>query len=117
MSDVVFIKADEVPWERIETERFKNLLFANLITSQITKDLSLHLAKLQPGGVVEIHAHDDLVDAFYVIEGEVTAFVGDETTTWKTGDFAWIPPKISHGQRNDSDKPVFIFELFAPALV
>src|SRR5262245_46229158 len=42
------------------------------------------------------HVHHNEDEAFYVLEGEVTAFVGDERIALSTGDYCFGPRGIPH---------------------
>ena len=45
------------------------------------------------------HAHDDHVDAFYVLDGEVEFTVGEQTTVAGPGTLLAAPPGARHGFR------------------
>ena len=48
---------------------------------------------------VPLHRHDD-VESFYVLEGEVTFFLGEEAgVTGDAGTFVHVPPGVVHGFR------------------
>ena len=49
-----------------------------------------------PGMEAPLHVHHREDEAFWVLEGEVTLYVGDETIEAKAGDFAWGPRDIPH---------------------
>ena len=42
-------------------------------------------------------------DAFYILEGEMTFFFGDEEVAAPPGTFVLVPPGVAHGFRNDGD--------------
>ena len=42
------------------------------------------------------HTHDSESEGFYVLEGEVSVTIGDETRTVPAGSFAFVPPKVRH---------------------
>ena len=61
------------------------------------------------------HYHRTFSEAFYVLDGRIQLFDG---VTWRegtAGDFLYIPPNGIHGFRNESDAPVSMLILFAPA--
>ena len=61
------------------------------------------------------HYHRTFSEAFYVIDGRVGLFDG---TAWReggAGDFLYIPPGGIHAFRNESEAPVSMLILFAPA--
>jgi quercetin dioxygenase-like cupin family protein len=49
--------------------------------------------------VVPPHVHDDHVDAFYVLDGEVEFTVGEETAVKGPGTLLAAPPGARHGFR------------------
>src|SRR5919198_154195 len=54
---------------------------------------------------VDPHTHDDLVDAFLVLEGEVDFVVGDEVRRADAGKFLAAPPGARHGFFDPGPKP------------
>jgi quercetin dioxygenase-like cupin family protein len=55
--------------------------------------------RARQGESVPLHRHDD-VESFYVLEGEVTFFLGGEPgVTGGPGTFAHVPPGVVHGFR------------------
>lgn len=51
------------------------------------------------------HQHDGC-EAFYMLEGEATLEIGDETYTLKANESAVFNPRTLHGIRNDTDQPM-----------
>ena len=49
-----------------------------------------------PGAEAPLHVHHREDEAFWILDGEVTLYVGDETIEASTGDFAWGPRDIPH---------------------
>ena len=49
-----------------------------------------------PGMEAPPHVHHREDEGFWVLEGEVTLYVGDETIEAGAGDFAWGPRDIPH---------------------
>lgn len=42
------------------------------------------------------HIHDSDSEGFYVLEGEVSVTIGDQTRIVPAGSFAFVPPKVPH---------------------
>jgi quercetin dioxygenase-like cupin family protein len=59
------------------------------------------------GGDVVPHRHP-WAETYYVLEGEMTVQVGARTNVLRTGDFATIPARASHGFRVESDHVRFL---------
>ena len=75
------------------------------------------------------HVHDTHDEYFYILEGSVTARVGDTIVVLNSGDFAFGPRAVPHGYRvsdagparllmmtGDRDFPEFVRELSEPAV-
>jgi uncharacterized RmlC-like cupin family protein len=43
---------------------------------------------------MHVHHHDD--ETFYVVDGEVTVFAGDQRIELRAGDYAFVPQGTSH---------------------
>lgn len=59
--------------------------------------LSIHEIAFDETFDVAPHEHDDQVDAFYVLDGEVKFTVGDETIVAGPGTLVAAPPHTRHG--------------------
>jgi mannose-6-phosphate isomerase-like protein (cupin superfamily) len=80
-----------------------------------TPRFTFGIIEITPGRELEAHVHSDEDDAFYILEGELTFFFGDEEAVAPPGTFVLIPPGIEHGFRNDGEKPVRMLNIHAPA--
>jgi quercetin dioxygenase-like cupin family protein len=56
------------------------------------------------GDMPPLHVHVDEDEAFYVLEGRLTVFVGDEEIVLEPGDCAVAPKGIPHVYRVDSEQ-------------
>lgn len=63
---------------------------------------------------VDPHTHQDHVDAFYVLEGQVEFRVGDEPRVAGPGTFVAAPPDSVHGFRVAGPEPIRFLNLHAP---
>jgi quercetin dioxygenase-like cupin family protein len=63
---------------------------------------------------VSPHTHDDHVDSFYVLDGEIAFTYGDETVTAGPGAFVSAPPGTRHGFRNAGTERAWMLNLHAP---
>lgn len=61
---------------------------------------------------VHVHARED--QFFYVLEGEVTVLLGDAERRVAAGGTAWLPRKVAHTFRVESDE-VRLLEISTPA--
>src|SRR3954470_6411520 len=49
------------------------------------------------GGETPVHPHTREDEALYVLEGAITAYVGDETIEVEAGSYAALPKNVPHG--------------------
>jgi quercetin dioxygenase-like cupin family protein len=66
------------------------------------------------GAAPPVHIHHDADETFYVLEGEVTIFVGDERFECTAGDFVLGPRGISHAFLVKSERAEMLVT-FSPA--
>lgn len=61
------------------------------------------------GESVPLHRHPDDMESFYVLEGELTLYLGDETgVSAPAGSFAHVPGGTVHGFRVNSDEAHYL---------
>jgi quercetin dioxygenase-like cupin family protein len=61
------------------------------------------------------HYHRTFSEAFYVLDGRISLYDGADWRPATSGDFLYIPPNGIHAFRNESDAPVSMLIVFAPA--
>jgi quercetin dioxygenase-like cupin family protein len=55
-----------------------------------------------------MHSHAREDEAFYVLDGEITVYVGDETITATPGSFLWAPRDVPHAYCVESEEARFL---------
>jgi mannose-6-phosphate isomerase-like protein (cupin superfamily) len=80
-----------------------------------TPRFTFGIIEIAAGRVLEAHTHHEEDDAFYIVEGEMTFTVDGEDVAAPPGTFVLVPPGVEHGFRNDSDVPVRMLNIHAPA--
>ena len=61
------------------------------------------------GESVPLHRHRDDMESFYVLEGEITLYIGDQPGMWASaGAFAHLPGGTVHGFRVESDEARYL---------
>jgi uncharacterized cupin superfamily protein len=71
---------------------------------------------LPPGGGFHFpHWHEDLEEAFYVLEGEIDYLTGTTWTTAGPGSTVFVPATVIHAFRNTSGQPARHLAIGAPA--
>jgi mannose-6-phosphate isomerase-like protein (cupin superfamily) len=61
------------------------------------------------------HRHREMVDSFWVLDGELTVQLGDRETTIGPGTLALVPPGNVHTFSNRGDAPARVLNLMFPA--
>jgi quercetin dioxygenase-like cupin family protein len=80
-------------------ERLERRFLENVIRAE-TREISLfELTFDEAWEGVDPHTHDDHVDSFYVLDGEVDFLLGDETVRAGVGSYVAAPPNLTHGFR------------------
>lgn len=72
-------------------------------------------ALVLPGGGPPPHIHSRELEAFYILEGEITFQINDQQVVATAGMFANIPIGCLHSFRNNTDKPAKMIISVAPA--
>jgi len=96
-----------------EGHRIGNVEF--LARTADTPRFTFGIIEIAAGRVLEEHVHAEEDDTFYILEGEMTFFFGDEEAAAPPGTFVLVPPGVRHGFSNRTDKVVRILNLHAPA--
>ena len=68
-----------------------------------------------PGGGSPYHVHHNEDEAFYVLEGEITVYVGEERIKAQPGTWVYGPRDVPHGFRIEGDSPARFLLLYTPA--
>ena len=72
-------------------------------------------AIVPPGGGPPPHVHSREEEGFYVLEGKITFFIGDQRLIASAGMFANMPVGTPHSFKNESGKPAKMLISVAPA--
>ena len=60
------------------------------------------------------HLHDEMVDSFYVVEGEISVLLGEETRAAPAGSYILVPPGNVHTYSNSGEQPARVLVIQAP---
>lgn len=74
------------------------------VASQTRGLFALKESRSARGSGPPLHVHEREDEACYVIEGEVTLFIGDETVSATSGSWTYLPRRIPHSLRIESDE-------------
>ena len=95
---------------------FLNTLTINKIGGEHSDDgLSVVEHRMPAGFTPPAHVHHGVDEAFYVIEGELTVFCGDDEWTAGPGSIVFLPRDVPHGFRVSADAPARSLIMVAPA--
>lgn len=78
------------------------------------EQLSANVIEFDASFEVPLHDHDDHVDAFYVLEGEVEFLTAGEPVRAAAGTFLAAPPGAAHGFRNVGEGRARMLNVHAP---
>ena len=85
------------------------------ITGDETGDrYEIHESTLAPGGGPPPHIHSDVIHSFFVLEGDVEFWVGQERLLTPTGGFVFVPAGIPHTFRNHGSSTVRWLQVDSP---
>jgi quercetin dioxygenase-like cupin family protein len=80
-------------------------------------ELALIEFELQPGfDGPDPHSHKDQIDSFYVLDGEVDFFVGDEWLRVPAGSFVAAPIGVTHTFANRDGQHARLLNIHAPSI-
>jgi quercetin dioxygenase-like cupin family protein len=72
-------------------------------------------AIVPPGGGPPPHVHSREEEGFYILEGEITLFIGDQRLIASPGMFANMSVGTLHSFKNETDQPARMLISVAPA--
>jgi mannose-6-phosphate isomerase-like protein (cupin superfamily) len=93
-------------------ERLKRRLLENVVRAETAEISLFEMTFDERWEGVDPHSHDDHVDSFYVLDGEVDFLLGEETVRAGTGTYVAAPPHVTHGFRPVG--PARFFNIHAP---
>lgn len=70
---------------------------------------------LPPGFAPPLHVHHAEDEAFYVLDGEITFFCGEQTFDARAGSFVFLPKDLPHAFLVRGAQPARLLQLTAPA--
>jgi mannose-6-phosphate isomerase-like protein (cupin superfamily) len=80
-------------------------------------EASVTLVQVDPGGVIELHLHEQSFESAYVLSGDGLLHVPDGDVSVKAGDGVTIPPQTIHGLENTGVEPMQILAVHIPPLM
>jgi mannose-6-phosphate isomerase-like protein (cupin superfamily) len=83
--------------------------------AQTDSQFSLIEQVLPPGFAPPLHVHHAEDEAFYVIDGTITFYCGDQSFAAQAGAFVYLPKEIPHAFLVEGDQPARLLQFTAPA--
>lgn len=94
------VKREEVKLQEVKMEGVSKTTKANVIgPAQGWKENTLRVFRIGPGGNTPSHQHD-WEHVNYIMRGKGTLTIAGETREVAVGDFALVPPNVTHQFRN-----------------
>lgn len=101
--------------EPVKNPKHKEV-YGRLLSSQDENGrLSAHLTVIKPGGEIVPHTHE-VLEVFYIIEGEGSALVNGERHKAEAGTVIAAPPGSEHGLLNTGEKDIVMYCVFSPGI-
>jgi mannose-6-phosphate isomerase-like protein (cupin superfamily) len=94
-------------------ERF---FMRDVVTTATNPALSVHRGRIEVGGEIRPHVHDGQTETFYILSGQASCTMGEETVPFSAGSCGVAPSGVLHGLKNVGDEPVELLALFTPPL-
>jgi mannose-6-phosphate isomerase-like protein (cupin superfamily) len=96
--------------------RHDRFFLRDVVTAAINPDLSLHRGRIEVGGEIGLHTHEDRTETFYLLCGEALCTLDGQEHTFGPGCCVVAPPGVPHGLKNVGDEPVDLLAIFTPPL-
>ncbi len=95
------------------TSLYQQILGGGSPKPNLAKSLKLWVMTIKPGGDNRRHAHENIEQAYLILEGGGIVEVGEERRRVKAWDVIYLPPKVAHAFYNDTEKPCVIIGIGA----
>ena len=103
--------SDHEPFEAIDGSKIVEVIG---IPTTKTKEMSLALAKIEPGLKTINHYHN-FTEIYMIVKGKGMMHINDEIKDVREGDNILIPPKSWHFIENKGDQDLMIWCICTPA--
>jgi len=110
---VPIVSPADVPVQPMPGRTLQWLATAETIGAQ---RLAMVRMECLPGAIVRpVHAHRDIEELIYILEGQGEAWVDGETAPFRAGDVVLFPANARHAVRNTGPVKLVAACFFAPA--
>jgi quercetin dioxygenase-like cupin family protein len=84
------------------------------VTSKIAQSVMMFEEVAPTDTVTDLHTHHDSDEIAYVLNGEVTFMIGDQTTVGGPGTCAFMPRGVPHAWKSTGEEPGRVLFLYTP---
>ena len=77
-------------------------------------NFSIHLTEWEPGCEIDLHNHEDGMEAMYCMSGKGEAMVNGEWHPFVPDSMIVAPPKVDHKIRNTGEETLRVLCVFSP---
>jgi mannose-6-phosphate isomerase-like protein (cupin superfamily) len=89
----------------------------SLENSQTYSEASVTLVQVDPGGVIELHSHEQAHETAFVLSGQGVLSLPEGEVALATGDGVTVPPRTTHGLRNTGPLPMQLLAVHIPPMM
>lgn len=111
--------ADEAPTANVglSGKLLAEMPLAPEFTEAGNRHFRMRMLKLEKGGVVALHSHEERPSVEYILSGHCTEFRDGVEKVYNAGDVVAADHTVNHWWRNDGDEPVVILavDIYEPA--
>lgn len=94
-------------------ERF---FLRDVVTAALNPALSVHHGRIEVGGEIRPHSHEQQAETFYILKGEALCTMNGEQTLLSSGCCVVAPAGVAHNLKNVGLESVELLALFTPPL-
>ncbi len=110
-SGVLIHSAEQEEYIHPQHDRF---FVRDVVTALENPALSVHRGRIEVGGEVCLHSHENQTETYYILSGEAVCTLAGESNQVSAGHCCMAPPGTPHGLKNSGDQPVELLALFTP---
>ena len=100
---------------RIEGRRMEEPGLQRILKEIFTsRHMTAHLGIIFPGQASSRHSHEHSEELVYVVSGEGTVTIGEETAPLLANTMVYGPPAIAHQYHNTGNSDLVLFVVYSP---
>ena len=115
MTQPFLFDSDAIEWQ--PHPKLAGIRVKSLINSSTFTQASLTLVEVAPGGVIELHSHENGYEMAFVLKGAGVLSLPDGEVQLRAGLGVNVPPATTHGLRNVGDEPMQILAVHLPPIM